>query len=109
MTVITPVTSQTTMSQPDEPTSRAMRAETMKIPDPIIDPATSMVESNRPSRCWKWGVPWGLCAGSSFIGLRVFRGAKASNPSANDAVGYTVGEINDQARKQPVNESLPGH
>jgi hypothetical protein len=28
-----------------EPTLRAMPAETMKMPDPIIDPATSMVAS----------------------------------------------------------------
>jgi len=28
---------------------RDISAETMKMPDPIIDPATSMVESNRPS------------------------------------------------------------
>jgi hypothetical protein len=38
-------------SQPGEPTSRAISAETIKIPEPkpIIDPATSMVASRKPS------------------------------------------------------------
>ena len=35
-------------SQPGLPTLRAISAETMKMPEPIIDPATSMVESNSP-------------------------------------------------------------
>src|SRR5439155_21920556 len=48
MIVSTPVTAQTTSSQPDEPTNRAMSAETMKTPEPIIEPATSMVESSNP-------------------------------------------------------------
>ena len=39
----------TASSQPAPPTWRAMSAETMKMPDPIIDPATSIVESNSPS------------------------------------------------------------
>ncbi len=49
--VMTAVSTQTSNSQPAEPTSRAMSAETMKMPEPIIDPATSIVASNRPS----WG------------------------------------------------------
>ena len=43
------MTTQVTSSQPAEPTWRAMSAETMKIPEPIIDPATSIVESRSPS------------------------------------------------------------
>ena len=35
-------------SQPVLPTSRAISPATMKIPDPIIDPATIIVESKRP-------------------------------------------------------------
>jgi hypothetical protein len=35
------------ISQSGEGTPRAMLAETMKIPDPIIDPATSIVASVR--------------------------------------------------------------
>src|SRR2546427_399421 len=46
---MTPVTSQTTSSQPEEPTVRAMSALTMKMPDPIMDPMTIIVESRSPS------------------------------------------------------------
>ena len=48
MIVNAPVMSQTTSSQPADPVCRAMSAETMKMPEPIIAPATIMVESNRP-------------------------------------------------------------
>ena len=48
MMVRTPVTSQATSSQPGLPSRRAMSAETMKMPEPIIDPTTTMVESKRP-------------------------------------------------------------
>jgi hypothetical protein len=47
---MTPVSTQIASSQPLEPTSRAMSALTMKMPLPIMVPATSMVASNRPSR-----------------------------------------------------------
>src|ERR1700716_2734384 len=48
MSVSRPVTSQTTSNQPGAPTCRAMIEETMKMPEPIIEPATSMVESSKP-------------------------------------------------------------
>ena len=48
MIVITPVTTHKSSSQPDEPTSRAMSAETMKMPEPTIEPTTSMVASRSP-------------------------------------------------------------
>src|SRR5882724_1467119 len=44
---MTPVAAQTIRSQKGEPTCRAISAETMKMPEPIIDPATIMVASNR--------------------------------------------------------------
>jgi hypothetical protein len=47
--VSNPVTIQTTSNHPGEPTWRAIIEETMKIPEPIIEPATSMVESSKPS------------------------------------------------------------
>ena len=50
---MTPVRIQTRSSQPLEPTSRAMSAETMKMPEPIMVPATSMVASKRPRRLLK--------------------------------------------------------
>src|SRR5216684_8384923 len=43
-----PVTTHAPISNAGEPTSRAISAETMKMPDPIIDPVTSMVELVRP-------------------------------------------------------------
>ena len=47
--VSTPVTTQATSSHPGLPTWRAMSAETMKMPEPIIEPTTTIVASNRPS------------------------------------------------------------
>ena len=35
-------------SQPGLPTLRDISADTMKMPEPIMDPATSMVESKSP-------------------------------------------------------------
>src|SRR5437870_67291 len=43
--VMTPVTIQAKRSQNGEPSVRDMLADTMKIPEPIIDPATSIVAS----------------------------------------------------------------
>ncbi len=39
---------QTPSSHPPEPMSRALSAETMKMPEPIIEPTTSAVASSRP-------------------------------------------------------------
>src|SRR6185503_7248085 len=49
MIVRRPVTIHATNNQPGEPTCRDISAETMKMPEPIIDPATIVVESRRPS------------------------------------------------------------
>src|ERR1700679_2959085 len=46
--VSTPVKSQATRSHPALPIWRDMSAETMKIPEPIITPTTTITESNRP-------------------------------------------------------------
>src|SRR6202000_719859 len=46
--VIKPVISQTKMSHPALPTFRVISALTIKIPDPIMDPATIMVPSSNP-------------------------------------------------------------
>ena len=43
--VMTPESSQASMSHIGDGTPRAMLAETIKMPDPIIDPATSIVAS----------------------------------------------------------------
>ncbi len=62
--VSAPVTSHTTNSQPAEPTWREMSAETMKMPEPIIEPATIMVESSRPR-------PWTNFASAGGAGVAV--------------------------------------
>src|SRR5437867_3939634 len=45
--VMTPVTIHASSNQNGEPSVRDMLAETMKIPEPIIEPATSIVASVR--------------------------------------------------------------
>ncbi len=65
VSVSNPVTIHTTRSHPGEPTCRAMIDETMKIPEPIIEPATSMVESSKPSPLTNF---W-LATGVSVIAL----------------------------------------
>src|SRR5438067_2290508 len=47
-TVSRPVTIQAPSSHPGLPMVRAMSADTMKMPDPIIAPMTTIVESYRP-------------------------------------------------------------
>jgi hypothetical protein len=48
MTVSTAVTSHATMNHPGAPRVLAISELTIKIPEPIIDPATIAVESKRP-------------------------------------------------------------
>src|SRR5512141_15028 len=43
--VMTPAATHASMSQSGDPTVREISAETMKMPDPIMDPATSIVAS----------------------------------------------------------------
>jgi hypothetical protein len=52
---MSPVINQTARSHPPEPTVRAMSALTIKMPDPIIDPTTSMVAPYRPRALLNWG------------------------------------------------------
>src|ERR1039457_5956268 len=46
--VMNPMTTQAAMSSAGELTSRAISAETMKMPEPIMEPMTSVVELVRP-------------------------------------------------------------
>ena len=48
-TVSRPVSSQAASSQPGLPIVRAMSADTMKMPDPIMEPTTTIVESKSPN------------------------------------------------------------
>ena len=47
--VISPAKAQATSSHPGAPTSRDDSAEVMKMPEPIMEPATIVVASKRPS------------------------------------------------------------
>jgi hypothetical protein len=75
----------------------------MKIPDPIIDPMTIIVESSNPSPClnsrvasW-FDIPQGLAKEE----------ISASHLSVN-AVMATVREVDDQAYDKPHNKADPG-
>ena len=64
-------------SQPDDPTWRAMSAGTMKMPEPIIDPATIIVESSRPSSRTNPWSPLSARSGTVCAAL-LLRGASSS-------------------------------
>src|SRR5690348_14139472 len=57
-----PESSQASMSHIGEGRPRAMLAETMKIPDPIIDPATSIVASVRDIALTNPVLPCGVAS-----------------------------------------------
>src|SRR6185437_4475262 len=68
--VSTPANAQATSSHPALPIVRAMSADTMKMPEPIMMPTTTITESNRPSPRAKLrepGVP------DSFVTLEAVR------------------------------------
>src|SRR5262249_37710838 len=111
---ITPVSTQTTISQPDEPTSRATPADTTKMPEPIIVPATSIVASNSPSFCWKPGDFSSLKVASlpdvarrGGLDAVAARRPVAAQFLAERAVILAVGEIDDQADEQPADQPQP--
>src|SRR5271156_1825551 len=62
--VRTPVKNHATSSQPALPIWRDMSAETIKIPEPIITPTTTITESKRPRPRAKAGV-CGAAAGET--------------------------------------------
>src|SRR5262245_41908107 len=116
MTVMMPARAQTVSSQPEVPTSRTISAETMKMPEPIMAPATSMVASKSPIRCWK---PAAGSIGSTATGrlppdIRFgSRGGRfdllesVAELVAEDAVVSAVGEVNDQAEEHPAKQTHP--
>jgi hypothetical protein len=55
MIVITAVTSHAPISNAGDPSERDISAETIKIPDPIIDPITIAVAENSPIPCTNCG------------------------------------------------------
>src|SRR5436305_5971293 len=81
---MSPAHAQTRRSRPAVPTLRADSAETMKMPEPIIEPTTSIAPSNGPiSRC---GRPvLGICSrDDARIGARrqpeIFRTPSREDP-----------------------------
>src|SRR4026208_1502357 len=68
--VSTPASAQATSNHPGEPTSRDDSAETIKIPDPIIDPTTIMVASSRLSSRTSLGEVSLLIWSSGYSGPR---------------------------------------
>src|SRR3954453_5223603 len=58
--VIKPAITHATSTPPGPVMSRVDSAETMKIPEPIIDPTTIMMASRRPSVRTNPGSPGGL-------------------------------------------------
>src|SRR5262249_40476164 len=102
-----PVTIHTIIKPPDDPTSRTMPAETRKMPEPIIDPATSMVLSKRPRRCWK---PVDLPGGGLLmtVSLQASRHRRcASHFLAKPAVPCPVDKVNDKADDKPHQQAEP--
>jgi hypothetical protein len=57
MIVIAAVTSHAAISNAGDPSERDISAETIKIPDPIIDPITIAVAENNPIPCTNCGAP----------------------------------------------------
>src|SRR6202012_5753946 len=75
MIVITAVTSQAAISNAGEPSPRDISAETIKMPDPIIEPITIAVAENNPMLCTNCGAddPGTLCSpGPEEISTGVF-------------------------------------
>src|SRR6476469_7628191 len=62
-----PANTQATISQPGLPMFRAMSAGTMKMPDPIITPMTTIAESNSPGLFDSAMVVIGVMIGSGIF------------------------------------------
>src|SRR5690606_9538560 len=81
------VTSQTAISRPGEPTWRAISAETMKMPEPIIEPITIVVASRRPRPLTNPPEVAAGVASASGMGVRI-----EIVPLGNAAL-YVVGRV----------------
>src|SRR5262245_31031388 len=55
-----PEIAQAARSHPGEPVTRPLSAETMKMPDPIMEPTTRVVASRRPIPCSSWDCGFNL-------------------------------------------------
>src|SRR4051812_35967712 len=117
MSVITPVSTQIANSQPDEPTSRAMSAETMKMPEPIMVPTTSMVASNRPIFCRNAGAGSPVVGPSCGVAVRLMNSLhplemrkllESRRHFSQLAVPVAIAEVNHNADGHPNDQAFPG-
>ena len=88
-TVIKPESPQASKSQPGAPTNWADSADTIKMPDPIIDPITIIVASKRLRPRTRW-VLSDLCEGGFRAGLGTEDIAAAWNPRTILQTGRNV-------------------
>ena len=84
-----------------DPSCRAMSAETMKMPEPIIEPATSIVVSSRP----RLRVS---SRGADDVSALLMASAPRA-PAGNAGLFACRKQVNGQAHRQPGPESLPRH
>jgi hypothetical protein len=61
MIVITAVTNHAAISSAGDPNPRDISADTIKMPDPIIEPITMAVAENKPIPCTNWGYAVADC------------------------------------------------
>src|SRR6266446_5783777 len=78
------------------------------MPDPIIEPATIIVESSRPRPCTNR-----VSAGAGMTSVSGIMLCCLCWPflhhSAQPAVAHSVETINDQPGNEPINEPFPGY
>src|SRR5436305_896921 len=81
-----PLTSHAASSHPAEPTCRAILAETMKMPEPIIDPVTIITESSRPSsRTNPWAPRSSRTEVSAIEATKIEEGGRGCHPPTRPA------------------------
>src|SRR5579862_7751564 len=107
-----PVMTHDPSSHPTLPTCRAMSAETMKMPVPIMEPATIMVESNSPRLCCKpvLEAPAGEMAetGSAHISPREWFMVPVVHPNQDVCTPLTtLSEQCNLTENAPVKRSRP--
>src|SRR5688572_32905288 len=83
--VSTPASAQAISNQPGEPTSRDDSAETMKMPEPIIEPTTIIVASSRlrPRTSFAGGL--GVSSGMDRVDIVVTVAACQGNSAGKPA------------------------
>src|SRR5450631_1313820 len=105
---MSPVITQIRRSHPPPPTVRAISALTMKIPDPIIEPMTSIVPSNRPRALLN---SCGVSLMSRLPGNRPVCSCLfcrfGTAEFCEHAVPAAVAEIDDESEEQPDDQPPP--